>query len=321
VARSLYLAAAGPESGKSAVALAVLEAMRHRVGRVAVFRPVVRAHGEDPVLTLLGNRLADSPGAEAFEGFGVSYDQVHADPDAAISAIVERYHVIEQNHDAVLIVGTDYTDVGAPTELAFNGRSRSTSGHRCCWWSAATSAPRRTCWPPSTWPAPRCTRSPARCSGWSPTGWRPPSWTRCAPDWPPAGFGRAARDPDAVRPERPAGPGRGRRHPGVRAAEPGPARGARLHRRRDERCPGCCGAGGPTTGDRPGDRSDILVGVLTAHASHTFPRLSGVLLTGGMQPEPIVRLLIDGLRISLPVGSTQMKTFESAVIASTTRGR
>jgi phosphate acetyltransferase len=44
------------------------------------------------------------------------------DPEAALSRIVERYKAVEAKCDAVVIVGSDYTDVGSPTELSFNAR-------------------------------------------------------------------------------------------------------------------------------------------------------------------------------------------------------
>src|SRR5688572_5766637 len=53
---------------------------------------------------------------------GVTYDDVRADPDAALSAIVERYKAVEGQCDAVVILGSDYTDVGSPAELAYNAR-------------------------------------------------------------------------------------------------------------------------------------------------------------------------------------------------------
>ena len=36
--------------------------------------------------------------------------------------IVERYHQVAEQCDAVVVVGSDYTDVGAPAEFAFNAR-------------------------------------------------------------------------------------------------------------------------------------------------------------------------------------------------------
>ena len=47
---------------------------------------------------------------------------MHADPDAALDRIVERYHQVAEQCDAVVIVGSDYTDVGTPTEFSYNAR-------------------------------------------------------------------------------------------------------------------------------------------------------------------------------------------------------
>ena len=47
---------------------------------------------------------------------------VHRDPAAALDRIVERYHEVADACDAVVVVGTDYTDVGSPTEFAYNAR-------------------------------------------------------------------------------------------------------------------------------------------------------------------------------------------------------
>ena len=53
---------------------------------------------------------------------GVSYQQLHDDPDAAIADIVDRYHEVADRCDAVVIVGSDYTDVTTPSELDTNAR-------------------------------------------------------------------------------------------------------------------------------------------------------------------------------------------------------
>jgi phosphate acetyltransferase len=70
----------------------------------------------------------------------------------------------------------------------------------------------------------------------------------------------------------------------------------------------------------PGDRSEILVGVLMAHRAQTFPRLSGILLSGGARPEPVVQRLVDGLDSDLPIAVTPLNTFKAANAAATTRG-
>ena len=53
---------------------------------------------------------------------GVGYQQLHDDPDSALSEIVDRYHRVAEKCDAVLIVGSDYTDVTSPSELSVNAR-------------------------------------------------------------------------------------------------------------------------------------------------------------------------------------------------------
>ena len=124
MARSVYVAGVEGFTGKSAVALGVLEQLSRRVARVAVFRPVVRAEASgrvhDYVLDLLVSH--DAVALTYDECAGVSYDDVHADPDAAMDRIVARYHQVAEQSDAVVIVGSDYTDVGSPAEFAFNAR-------------------------------------------------------------------------------------------------------------------------------------------------------------------------------------------------------
>jgi phosphate acetyltransferase len=124
MARSLYVAGSGPESGKSAVILGVLDAMTRRVGRVGLFLPVVHAGPTDPLITLVRMRYPQVLPDEAAIArcCGVTYEAVHADPDGAVAAIVERFAAVDRKNDAVLVVGTDFTDVGAPSELDFNGR-------------------------------------------------------------------------------------------------------------------------------------------------------------------------------------------------------
>ena len=52
----------------------------------------------------------------------MSYQRLHQDPDGAITDIVDRYHAVADLCDAMVIVGSDFTDVASPTELAVNAR-------------------------------------------------------------------------------------------------------------------------------------------------------------------------------------------------------
>jgi phosphate acetyltransferase len=72
----------------------------------------------------------------------------------------------------------------------------------------------------------------------------------------------------------------------------------------------------------PGDRSDIILGSLLADAASTYPRVSGLLLTGGLRPAPQVQRIIEGLRKSpVPVLTVGVDTFIAGTQASQVRGR
>jgi phosphate acetyltransferase len=72
----------------------------------------------------------------------------------------------------------------------------------------------------------------------------------------------------------------------------------------------------------PGDRSDIILGSLLADAASTYPRVAGLILTGGLRPAPQVQRIIEGLRKSpVPVLTVEADTFAAGTQASQVRGR
>ncbi|MGV9194526.1 phosphate acetyltransferase [Microbacterium sp. MC2] len=121
MAQSIYITSAEGHSGKSTIALGVLDALSHATPRVGVFRAIARSTDErDYVLEMLLDHDGVDLGYD--ECIGVTYDDVRTDPDAALSRIVERYKAVEAQCDAVVIVGSDYTDVAAPAEFGYNAR-------------------------------------------------------------------------------------------------------------------------------------------------------------------------------------------------------
>ena len=121
MARNVYVASVEGHTGKSTVALGLLDALRGRYARVGVFRPVARTTTEpDHVVELL--RSVASVNIPYADCMGVTYADVHANPDGALATIIERFKSLEAQCDAVVILGSDYTDVGSPTELEFNAR-------------------------------------------------------------------------------------------------------------------------------------------------------------------------------------------------------
>ena len=62
----------------------------------------------------------------------------------------------------------------------------------------------------------------------------------------------------------------------------------------------------------PGDRADIILGVLQAHKSASYPRMVGIVLTGKLLPEDSIIKLIEGLDDIIPIISVQENTFKAA---------
>ena len=62
----------------------------------------------------------------------------------------------------------------------------------------------------------------------------------------------------------------------------------------------------------PGDRADIILGSLQANTSKNYPKVAGIVLTGGLRPEKTILKLIDGLSDIVPILSVKTGTFETA---------
>ena len=71
----------------------------------------------------------------------------------------------------------------------------------------------------------------------------------------------------------------------------------------------------------PGDRSDVILGSLAATVSETYPNISGLLLTGGLTLHPQVQRLIEGIRKAspIPILSVDTDTYTTAINASSVR--
>jgi phosphate acetyltransferase len=116
VARNLYITGMEPRSGKSVVALGVMELLSGRVERLGFFRPIVPSKDRrDPQLELVRRRYQ----------LGASYEEMHAlSEDEAgelpyedlRKRVVAGYRALEQGCDFVVVEGTDF---GGAAALAF----------------------------------------------------------------------------------------------------------------------------------------------------------------------------------------------------------
>ena len=121
MASNIYVASVEGHTIKSAVALGVLDTLVSQFKRVGVFRPVSpNASDQDSVLEML-HHFATTEMAIS-DCVGVHYTDVHASPEKALAKILERFKAVEAQCDAVVILGSDYTDVVSPAELSFNSR-------------------------------------------------------------------------------------------------------------------------------------------------------------------------------------------------------
>lgn len=59
----------------------------------------------------------------------------------------------------------------------------------------------------------------------------------------------------------------------------------------------------------PGDRADLILGALQANISKNYPKISGIILTGGIIPEPPILKLIEGLSSIVPIVSVSGGTY------------
>ncbi|HET8868342.1 MAG TPA: phosphate acetyltransferase [Agrococcus sp.] len=323
---------ASPEghAGKSIVALGLLDALSRRVGRVGVFRPIARSEQErDRVLELL---LAHEAVDLAYEeAIGTTYAAVHDDAEAALATIVDRYHRIDERFDAIVIVGSDYTDVGSPTELGFNARVAANLGASVLLVLGGrdpeTDAPRsadelRQLADVTTAELAQAHASiagvivnradpgaidgiPAALTDAVPEGvpiWSIPEDALLSA--PSVGTLFAAADAQLVR-----GDAELLARESLGTVVAGMSMEHVLERLIE---------GGILV--MPGDRSDVVVGTLLAQQSDTFPSIAGIILNGGFELHPAVQRLLDGLELALPIARSPHGTYETARRLATTRG-
>ena len=62
----------------------------------------------------------------------------------------------------------------------------------------------------------------------------------------------------------------------------------------------------------PGDRSDVVLSALQAHQSQNYPKIAGILLTGGLKPPDTIDRLLTGLTDIVPILSVQQDTYQTA---------
>ncbi|MGE2817118.1 phosphate acetyltransferase [Mycobacterium heidelbergense] len=319
---AIYIAAPEPETGKSTIALGLLNRLTATVAKVGVFRPIARHDGDrDYILELLLTR--STAGLPYERCVGVTYQQLHADTDAAIATIVDAYHAMAQACDAVVIVGSDYTDVASPAELSANariavnlgapvllavsgkGRSPTEVASVVTVCLAELLAQRAHT---AAVVANRCEPTELRAVAEALRSFVPPSYV--VPDDPLLSAPTVAELQQAVGGTLVSGDAElvGREAMNVLVA--GMTADHVLERLRDA-----------TAVITPGDRSDVVLAVASAHAAEGFPSLCCLILNGGFDLHPSISALVSGLRLRLPIIATELGTYDTANAVASARGR
>jgi phosphate acetyltransferase len=326
---NLYIAAVEPDSGKGIFVLGVMEMLSRRIRNIGFFRPVIKSGDKpDNDIQLILSRYNQELSYE--DAYGCTHEEAQSmvaegQYNELLKKIVSKYKGLESQCPFVLCEGTDFTGVSSAFEFDFNanvannlgapilavvnglGKSpdevvdsvrvarESFGGHGCT--LAATAVNRVT--------ADNVESITAELKGLQPEG-----------------------EPLCVLPEEPtlAKPTVGEI---ARALNAKILQGEPNELNREVRDFKVAAMNLPNFLDyvvegalviTPGDRSDVILGGLATAFSETYPNIAGILLTGGLTPEPQVLRLIEGAKKApTPIISVNTDTYTTAMNVSAVR--
>jgi phosphate acetyltransferase len=325
VSRSVYVASPEGLTGKSAVALGLLDALRREVGSVGVFRPLTTAGSSSDDIDLIIDLLVSQPGiSQSYdEAIGVTYEAAREDADEALHVIVERFGQLTDRFDVIMVVGSDYTDVASGTELSFNAKIAANLGSPVV---LVVHGRRRR--PEQIRAAAESAIAELRANHAHTVA---VIANRVDHDAADAVRTALANLPDVV----------------TAAIEENPLLSAPTFRALVEAADAELVLGSQAWMDRealdlivaamslphvldrlipdvaviaPSDRTDLIPGLMLAHQSGTFPPLAGILLTGGYEIPESIRRLSEGVQQDLPIAMTDLGTFTTAERLMRVRG-
>ena len=318
---NLYVTATEERSGKSVIVLGIMQMLKKEVHRVAFYRPIINdSESEDHDISLVLKYFNLSMSYEDCYGCTLSeaYELINAGKEDDLhDLILEKYKKLEDDYDFILCEGTDFrgqdttfeseinrdiaANIGAPVVLISSGRRKTIKQMvRQTQLSVETHAGKGV--------------SLAACIiNRAPEGVTPETFTDAMDHNHPD-----AQLPFYVIPENPAlaNPTVGDVRNWLNAAVMYGMKNMntlvgsylvaamRVENFLDYLEPGCLVI-------TPGDRSDIVLGSLSARSSKSYPEISGIVLTGGLVPSSSVRKLIEGWAgAPVPIMSVKGHTFQ-----------
>ncbi len=320
MSKSLYVAGAAPRSGKSIVSLGFMELLSASAGRVGFFRPVV-VDQNDPAIALMSARYDLREPPEAL--FGCTEAEARdlvadGEEEELITRVLGRFRALEERFDQVVVEGTDFSisipglefdfnaelarHLGCPVVPVLSGAQRSSAELADQVRVVVSSLADRGCDVLAA-VVNRVARRQRDAIALDLKAAVASTPVYVLPEHPILDMPTVGEVATALGAERLGGPAdalnREIAHFKVAAME--------LPHFLDHLEEGSLVIA-------PGDRADIILGCLVADRSLAYPQVAGMVLTGGLLPEPQIRRLIDGLgNISITMLGVAGDTFSTAM--------
>jgi phosphate acetyltransferase len=325
VSRRVYVASPEGLTGKSAIALGLLDALTREVGSVGIFRPLTTSGSESADVDLTVDLLVSQPGiSQSYEeAIGITYDAARKNADEALHIIVERFGQLTDRFEVILVVGSDYADVTSGTELSFNAKIAANLGSPVV---LVVHGQERTA--EQIRAAAAGAIAELRANHAQTVAVIANRVDHDAAEVIRAELAQLGNVVTAAIPESPL-----LRAPTFRAladAVDGElVLGSEAWMNREALSVIVAAMSLPHVLDRllpdvtviaPSDRTDLLPALMLAHQSGTFPTLSGILLTGGYELPELIRRLSEGVQQGLPIVMTKLGTFTTAERVMRARG-
>ncbi len=318
MAKAVYVTSMEPASGKSMISLGLMEALSRHSARVGYFRPVVGSTAEDNTVNLIRQRYGLTQTYE--QSYGITTEQTRGvgslhDADGLISEIMVKFDTLASECDVVLVEGTDYTGASAAFEFELNVTMAlnlaapillvvSAHGHRAEQVHGALNAARESLQTHEVnllgIAVNRVEHGHMQAMAASLAGAAEPVWI--LPEEPSLQLPSLHQISSELNAKLLIGTQESldREVTGVRVAAMSLAN--LLDRLQDG-----------VLLVTPGDRADVLLAAMTARYSDRVPSISGVIVTGGVAPDPRVMEFARGLDSTVtPLLMAQSDTFETA---------
>jgi phosphate acetyltransferase len=126
MSKAIYIAATEPDSGKSLVSLGLLRMMLTKSSKVGYFKPILNENSKSSFDEETNTALnffklnLDYKDCYAFKQGEVVQLLSEGKIDTVIQTVIEKYKQLEKRFDYVLVEGSDFSSIGAFTELDVN---------------------------------------------------------------------------------------------------------------------------------------------------------------------------------------------------------